>query len=923
MPSKTIMQSSFNSGELSPKVMGRVDLDRYQNGCKTVTNFIPMIQGPITRRPGFEYLGAVKTASKETRLVPFEYSDEQSYMLEFGDLYIRFWKNGGIIYGGNLVVNGDMETTGHWADFGTVSATDQSYAQVHGGLYSFTFNAGDINAAAGIQSDDFTTVTGEIYAYDLWVYAPAGATSIWIKIKNGDDSTYIVNSSKTVTGGAWTNVSGTYTENHGGPHAYLKVLSGSSTGVHYVDDVEITPTVSTAYEVVTTYTESEVFDLDFCQIADTLFIAHGSHAPAKLVRFADDRWTLSTLSFHDGPYATENVSSITLDPSAKTGSITIVASADMFAATDVGRYVALRHLDLTLFTTLSDWFWGWGYATITAFTNPTTITATVIRDFAENTATAKWKLGAWSATTGYPKKVALDKDRLIWASSSSYPENLWASKVGLYTDHGSGVNHNGYEIDPVDSDALNLGLATTKVSTIQWIRSLSKLIVGTQSYEGWISSATGTGAVTPNSKQTSVGSWNGCGDSPPVLADNAILYLSRNKKVLRELIYSFGDESFSGNELTILSDHLTEIYNIVQMAYQGSPYKVVWMVRADGKLIGLTYDKGQKVVGWHYHETDGDFKACAVIPGGTDKEDELWVIVDRTVSGSTVRYIERLHSVLLNSDSIETPKDITNSFYLDSGLSYDERQAVGSITYADPGIINLTAHGYSDGNRVKFRTVDDTVSGEEDFDSLHYEEFVVAHKADDTFQLHDDDGNDVDLTGYKQVLSATVGKMATTISGLDHLEGRTVSILADGQVIADQVVSSGDITLTGNGASVVHAGLNFISDLVTLNPESSASATTSTYATNTIQVDTKKILSVMLRLLDSASFFLGEDATDLVEYSLLSDATPSGRSVDLFTGDTDLISFGGKQRTNVGMMIRQSLPLPLTILAIIYEIDLE
>ncbi len=90
-------QTSFNAGELSPLLKGRPTLDKYRNGCETLENFIPQIQGPARKRPGTRFVAEVKDSADATRLIPFEYSTTQAYVLEFGDLYIRFYLDGGVV----------------------------------------------------------------------------------------------------------------------------------------------------------------------------------------------------------------------------------------------------------------------------------------------------------------------------------------------------------------------------------------------------------------------------------------------------------------------------------------------------------------------------------------------------------------------------------------------------------------------------------------------------------------------------------------------------------------------------------------------------------------------------------------------------------------------------------------------------------
>jgi hypothetical protein len=93
MPRTTLALSSFVSGELGPKLEGRTDFDKYRTGCKTLENFIVHPQGAATRRVGTKFVSEVKTSANKTRLIPFEFSTTQTYILEFGNQYIRFYKD--------------------------------------------------------------------------------------------------------------------------------------------------------------------------------------------------------------------------------------------------------------------------------------------------------------------------------------------------------------------------------------------------------------------------------------------------------------------------------------------------------------------------------------------------------------------------------------------------------------------------------------------------------------------------------------------------------------------------------------------------------------------------------------------------------------------------------------------------------------
>ena len=87
------IQSSFNGGELSPSIAGRVDVAKYATGCSRMENFLPTVQGPAVARPGFRFVAEVKNSAHRTWLVRFEFSASEAYQLEFGDGYIRFYAN--------------------------------------------------------------------------------------------------------------------------------------------------------------------------------------------------------------------------------------------------------------------------------------------------------------------------------------------------------------------------------------------------------------------------------------------------------------------------------------------------------------------------------------------------------------------------------------------------------------------------------------------------------------------------------------------------------------------------------------------------------------------------------------------------------------------------------------------------------------
>lgn len=520
----SFVQTNFTAGEISPKLLGRTDFDRYPNGCQELVNFIIMPHGGITRRMGTYYTANARYNNKNARLIPFIFSTVQAYIIEMGDQYFRFYKDNGQIL---------------------------------------------------------------------------------------------------------------------------------SLGVPYT--------------ISSTYLESELWQIGYAQSADVLYIAHPNHPPAKLTRTSDTSWTLSDVVFEDGPYLDQNTSTTTLTPSATTGAITITASASTFVSSDVGRHVRMKHSAI------------WGWAKITAYTDATHVSATVYGTFGGTGAVTAWALGAWGSALGYPSCVTFYEDRLIWAGSSSYPQTVWMSKSGDYESH-SPTETDGTVID---DDAIIITLLSDQVNSIQWIvPDSSAIVLGTSSGEWGIAASNNNEALTPTNVRARPQTTRGSKLVTPEKVDGSTLYVQKAGRKIRELIYDFQQDVYVSTDLTILSEHITRT-GVVELAYQQEPYNIIWGVLADGSLIGLTYNREQKVIGWHRHTlggTDVRVVSVAVIPSADDTYDELWLLVERTINGATVKYVEYMRKDF----DPATSSDYSDSFFVDCGLAYS-----GAATATLSGLSHL------------------------------------------------------------------------------------------------------------------------------------------------------------------------------------------------------------------------------------------
>ncbi len=278
MPKVSPNQTSFNSGEWSPLMYGRVDLDPYKSAMAICLNAYPLVQGGWTRRPGTYVVEEAKDSTKATRVVRFEFSTTQAYVIEFGDLYMRFYRN-----------NGPVLLTAQ--DITGISKANPGVLTYNG---SDTYTAGDVVYISGIVG--MTELNGR--------FARVG----------------------TVDAGA-----NTFT---------LLDMAGSNINTTDFTTWSSGGTVAEHYTVTTPYVEADLFNLKFIQSADVLYVTHPSYAPRKISRSAHTTWTIGVITFLDGPYLITNTSATTLTLSATTGSVTVTASNPVFTVTtDIGRLI--------------------------------------------------------------------------------------------------------------------------------------------------------------------------------------------------------------------------------------------------------------------------------------------------------------------------------------------------------------------------------------------------------------------------------------------------------------------------------------------------------------------------------------------------------------------------------------------------------
>jgi len=371
---------------------------------------------------------------------------------------------------------------------------------------------------------------------------------------------------------------------------------------------------------------------------------------------------------------------------------------------------------------------------------------------------------------------------------------------------------------------------------------------------------------------------------------NATLFLQRAKRKIRELAYNFDVDGYVAPDLTILAEHITK-GGVTQMAYQEEPLSIVYAVREDGELVAVTYQRDQQVVAWHRHIFGGSFgtgnavcESVAVIPTDLD-EYEVYVIVKRTINGATKRYVE----VLNTFDFTET--DNTSFNYLDSQLNYDGVSTTlnGDISNSASTITLTDASSFNSSGKIKI--------GKE----------IIAYTGKSSNDLTGCTRGQNLTNAAAHTSGATVDQVVETLSGLTHLEGQTVSILADGATHPTKTVSSGAINLD-RAAKKVKVGLAYTSLLQTMRIDAGSQNGTS-------QGKTKRIYEITIRLFETVGVEVGPDLNNMERIPFRSSANPMNEGIAPFTGDKE-VEFRGNYDTDGFIVVRQTQPLPLTVLSV-------
>ena len=649
------------------------------------------------------------------------------------------------------------------------------------------------------------------------------------------------------------------------------------------------------------YTANDLRLIKYTQSADVLFLVHPNHPPMTLTRYSHTNWELEEMDNKDGPFEDTNTTDISISASGTTGQITITSDKAYFGIDMLGNNLRLGHtvgsqyvkgvpgtdelkvkcvpggtvyvesfgfwegnfsleeyvdgqwtkirtqngnhssnynftetnnhseiveyritstkFDLTIWegennkqkghvtlqTFAQDYY---GIVKIININSGYSADCVVVKQLGDTNPTKDFSFGPWSDLKGYPMCAGFFEDRLVYAGSKLYGQTFWMSKSGDYYNFGT-------SIPGADTDAITGTLNGGQMNGIKAMVAYGELVLMTAGGEHKVTGVN-QGAVAPGKTRSQAQEYRGISDVSPVTVGSRIVYIQQQGNIVRDLAYAYESDKYTGDDLNLLAGHLFERHKLVSMTYQQTPNSIVWIVRDDGLLLGLTYLKEQDIYAWHQHTTlDGAFIDVASIAG--EKEDELWCVVKRGDDYFIEVMAERDRS-----------KDVADQYFVDCGVQVESEAGISVVT------------------------------------------------------------------------------------GLEHLEGKTVSILADGFVLPQQQVVGGAVNIK-YAYHKVSVGLPIESVLETL-PLEVTGQDGSTISRR------KRVNKLLLMFKDSSGGRYGFSESKLDEIKWRSTES-YGVAIQLYSGKQEILMPGASYEKTVQVTVQQNDPLPLTILSIVPEMQ--
>lgn len=612
-----ISQLAFTTGEVSPDVSSRFDLDQYKSALLEAENVVIRPYGAVAKRQGSQYVGQVKYSDKPTRLFEFTTNTNNSFMLEFGDKYIRVW-DFGIYTGIEIETPFDSEI-----------------------LYNLNCSqSGDVMF---ICSGKYPIQTLSRHSNTDWRFEAYKLTEQPYETINTD-----VDSTVLITGDTLTATNDMFTADMVNSvmqiEHFMKAVTTSEVGkvikrTEFVWDSN----GEHGHDVTTTeYTNIDYTTKQFSTDEDVSwkFTTHGTWSGTAYIKISNDKgktWKDYRV------YTSQNDYNVT-----DTGKI--VPSAMLKIETDLKS--GTINIDLSFMP-----YTNYGIVEIKEFIDSKHVKVNVLNGVVENEATSKWKLGSWSRGNGYPKLCTFYQDRFVVAATNKNPNYIWMSRTGDYPNFGV----EKVEGTITDDSSITLPVINRKMYEIRHLVPANDLIILTSGNE-WIVS--GDKTITPTNCNLKTQTQRGALSCEPQFIGNRCVFVQERGGTVRDMGYSYESDNYTGQDLTLFVKTRVRGYLTITSAYAQDPDSIIYYIRNDGEINCLTYIPEQKVYGWSHWVTNGKYLYCESVSEG--EQDSLYTLVERILNGQKVQCIERM--VPLYSDDFNVFLDCYIEFKSDNQI---------------------------------------------------------------------------------------------------------------------------------------------------------------------------------------------------------------------------------------------------------------
>jgi len=640
------------SGELSPLLKGRIDLTQYYQGVQTAKNLVIVPQGGMKRRPGTEYIQTViNTLTRNTTVPTVPNGGTAANVNDDNDLSVSTTTNNISTTNPYVVCRFDLGSAKavEFLDVRNVflSAGTSSEFKIQ---YS-TDDATYVDAATvpllGISSQSFRLFVGKTARY--WRLARIGATDLGTaKITVGT----VAPIEQTATASNFKMLDFSVEDDR----HYLLVLTENNIRVFRTPNTHVA-------DIKTTISSVNVGNIRDTQVENVMLLFQEDTIPQRLINLGTDTdWFIDNVPFSNvpqydfddslSPTPVNDVQVMTLShahfvPGDKfqidiegvaSKNITFAGdgSADEIASTVFNIQRNIQEMPVMGETGVSVARTGSHAYTITvggesakdfelysAFA--TTGTATKTITFTKSANGSPRREDVWSANRGYPKTACFYEGRLVLGGTKSKPQSLIFSKSGSFFD---------FDIDDGDDDeAIFVTISSRKLNDIVDVFPGRNLQVFTSGAEFAVTSK----PVTPSSASVAPQTSNGASNIEVQEVDGSTIFVDRNGKSLRDFVFSFNEDAYVTQDLSVLASHL--IAQPIDMALltgtQSDDANWLFFVNADGNGTILNTLRAQDITGFTRWENDGDIKGVCVV------DEDLYLITERTINSAVVKFLER------------------------------------------------------------------------------------------------------------------------------------------------------------------------------------------------------------------------------------------------------------------------------------------